>query len=167
MQGPLIGVGPAHFPGYLDRPQIVTRSGAHRLEMSEFNRWAVRLDRDFLDVLAENLSILLPSHRVAVHPWKLQDDPDYRIELDVHQFEAKTGGSVVLSATWTIRGRGQDGEPLNAARSLISLPASGQDYDALVSKYSQAVAELSREVSAALSGLSKQAETQASHSKNP
>jgi uncharacterized lipoprotein YmbA len=153
----LIGIEIAQFPDYLGRPQIVSRSGANKLVVSEFNRWGGRLDRDFLNIFAENLSILLPRHRVVLYPWKDQAVSKYKIELDVHQFEGKMGDSVLLNVTWMIRGKGEGTEPLHVTRSIIHQPVSGQDYDALISAYSLSVAELSREVSTVIKSISKQA----------
>ena len=40
-----IGIGSVHIPEYLDRPQIVTLKGPHRLHLAEFHRWAGRFFR--------------------------------------------------------------------------------------------------------------------------
>jgi uncharacterized lipoprotein YmbA len=151
----VVGIGPTRFPDYLDRPQIVTRSGPNKLNMSEFNRWGGKLDQDFLNVFAENISILLSTNKVVILPWKGQASPDYRIALDIDQFEGQMGDSVLLNVTWTIRGRDETIEPLYVKRSIISQPITGQGYDAMVSAYSQAVAELSREVSAAINKIAQ------------
>src|SRR5262245_19194049 len=43
--GPVsIGVGPVIMPGYLDRTQIVTRSGPDRVKLASFHRWAEPLE---------------------------------------------------------------------------------------------------------------------------
>jgi uncharacterized protein len=154
-QNVTIGIGPAQFPDYLDRPQIVTRSGPNTLKVSEFKRWGGKLDQDFINIFADNLSILLATDRVVIYPWKAQVSPDYRIALDVHQFEGQIGDSVLLNVTWTLQSREGGAEALPVTRSIIHQPVSGQDYDAMVSAYSQAVAELSREVAAVINNNSK------------
>ena len=77
--------------------------------------------------------------------------------MNVKQFEAQSDGSVLLKATWKVRGREEGGETLHLASSVISItvsgPASGRDYDELVAAYSEAVAGLSREVAAAVSDI--------------
>jgi hypothetical protein len=151
----VIGVGPAQFPDYLDRPQIVTRSGPNKLDVSEFNRWGGKLDQDFLHVFGENLSILLSTDKVIVFPWKGQINPDYRITLDIHRYEGQMGDSVLLNVTWTIQGKENNTGPLHIRRSIIHQPISGQGFDALASAYSQAVAELSREVASTMISISK------------
>ena len=152
----VITIGPARFPNFLDRPQIVTRSSVNRLNISEFHRWAGNLDQDFLSILAENLSIRLASPKVLIYSWKDLTSPDYRVELEVHQFEGKMGESVLLNVTWAIRGREGDAEPLILRRSVIRRETSGNDYDALVAAHSQALGELSGEIAAAIMGLAKQ-----------
>ena len=63
-QGMAIGIGPIKFPEYLEGAQIVTRTGRNSLELAEFHRWAGSLKKDFLRILAENLSTLLSTDRV-------------------------------------------------------------------------------------------------------
>lgn len=152
----VITVGPAWLPDFMNRPQIVTRAGENRLQLSEFHRWAGDLNKDFLNTLAENLSIRLASPGVNVFPWKEQVTPDYRVALDVHQFEGRMGEAVVLNVTWSVRGRDQGAEPLIIRRSVIRRPVPGSDYDSLVAAHSQAVGELSGEIAAAIMGLAKQ-----------
>jgi hypothetical protein len=147
IQDAVIGIGPVQFPDYLDRPQIVTRSGPDKLDISEFNRWGGKLDKDFLNVLAENISILLSTDHVVIFPWKSRINPDIRIVLDIHRFEGTMGDSVLLNVTWTIHGNKNSSKPWHMKRSIIHQPVTGPGYDALVSAYSQAVAELSREMS--------------------
>jgi len=152
----VITVGPARFPNFLDRPQIVTRSGVNRLYISEFHRWAGDLDQDFLSILAENLSIRLSSPQVLLYSWKDQVAPDYRVTLEVHRFEGQMGKEVLLNVTWAIRGREEGSEPLILRRSVIRRETPGSDYDALVAAHSQALGELSGEIAAAIITLAKQ-----------
>ncbi len=140
-----IGVGPIEIPKSIDRPQIVIRTGPNRLSVDEFHRWAGSLSEDFLRVLATNLSILLQTNRVATHPWEDYFQPDYRIVLDVLQFDGSPGQQIMLNVTWTITG--QDGRnALLVRKSMITQPVSGSDYEVFVSSKSQALATLSREI---------------------
>jgi hypothetical protein len=140
-----VGIGPVQLPGYLDRPQIITRTAPDRLTLSEFNRWGGSLRQDFTRVLAENVAALLGTDRVLAHPWGDRLDPAYRVALDVQQFDGDLGGTVVLKATWIVTGR-EGKTPLSVRKSDIQEPVSGKDYDALVVAHSRAVAALSREI---------------------
>ena len=140
-----IGVGPVEFPKFLDRPQIVTRKSQNQIEVSEFHRWAGSFPGDFSRVLANNISILLPSDRVAVYPWGEQFSPTYRVKLDVEQFDGQLGERVVLEVTWMVTD--QEGtNKLLVRKSLIEEPVSEKTYEALVVAESNALATLSRTI---------------------
>ena len=159
VRGITIGIGPVQLPQFLNRPQIVTRSGPNRLTVSEFHRWGGYFDQDFLRVLAQDISILLPTNRVIEFPWEDRADPDYRIAFNVQQFDGQPGNFVLLNATWTIKGQ-KGTKALYARRSIIRQPVSGNDYEALVSAHSQALAALSREIAAAIKNISKEVSDQ-------
>ena len=140
-----IGVGPVEFPKFLDRPQIVTRKSQNQIEVSEFHRWAGSFPGDFSRVLAKNISILLPSDRVAVYPWGEQFSPTYRVKLDVEQFDGQLGERVVLDVTWMVTD--QEGtNQLVVRKSLIEEPVSDKTYEALVVAESNALVTLSRTI---------------------
>ena len=97
-----VGVGPVELPGYLDRPQMVTRASATRLDMAEFEQWAEPLQDSVARILAENLSLLLSTNDVELFPWKRSTRFDYQVIVSILQFEAEASGSVWLRARWTI-----------------------------------------------------------------
>ena len=126
-QGPTIGVGPVTLPRYVDRPQIVTRTSPYEIKLAEFDRWAEALDTNFSRVLAENLSLLLPTARVVISPWPRATPIDYQITVDVTHFLSQVGGDSLLIADWTLfKGEGQD--VLTSGRSRFSASPGGQDY---------------------------------------
>ena len=143
-QSPAIGVGPVTLPGYLDRPQIVTRIGQNRLDIAEFHRWGDSLLKDFSRIVAKNISILLSTNRVIVYPWSEEFSPDYQIRLDVEQFDGRLGHSAFLDVKWSVTGR--EGEDMMIKTSTIEEPLSTEDYDELVSAMSRAIATLSRDI---------------------
>src|SRR5262245_25612258 len=157
-QGPTIGVGPVTLPRYVDRPQIVTRTSPYEIKLAEFDRWAEALDSNFTRVLAENLSILLPTARVVMSPWPRATPIDYQITVDVTHFLSQVGGDSLLIADWTLfKGEGQ--EMLTSGRSRFSASPSGQDYPAIVAAMSQTVASLSREIATTIRGMGPRVST--------
>ena len=48
-----LAVGPLSFPRYLDRPQLVTRDGSHRLIVDDDHRWGDTLRTEVLRVVAD------------------------------------------------------------------------------------------------------------------
>jgi uncharacterized protein len=157
-QGPTIGVGPVTLPRYVDRPQIVTRTSPYELKLAEFDRWAEALDTNFTRVLAENLSILLPTARVVMSPWPRAIPIDYQVTVDVTHFLSQVGGDSLLIADWTLfKGEGQDA--LTSGTSRFSASPAGQDYAAIVAAMSQTVASLSREIATTIRGVGPKVST--------
>jgi hypothetical protein len=107
------------MPPYLDRPQIVTRTSRAKLTLAEFDQWAAPLSDTIPRVLAENLSLLVPTERVILHPWPRTIDPDYQVIVEVFQFDQNPGGPVVLTARWSLLDR--DAQELALRTSRLSL----------------------------------------------
>ncbi|WP_456373761.1 PqiC family protein [Thiolapillus sp.] len=102
LPGKLIGVGPVNLADYLDRNQLVSRSGEVSLKLDEFNRWAGGLDGNITRVVAENLSRLLGISGVLAYPWSSAVDLDYQIILDISRFDIAEGNRVILDVQWQL-----------------------------------------------------------------
>lgn len=149
-----IGVGPIQFPNYLDRPQIVTRVGTNELRIAEYDRWAGPLEDDFASTLAENLSILLHTDRVATFPWQDSSQVNYQVTVDVLRFDGSLGDHAILTARWTIYGK--DGKhALIMNKSSLDAPVKGSDYQNLVMAENETLNELSRQIASAIQTLRK------------
>ena len=147
-----IGVGPVQIPQILDRPQIVTRTGPNKIKVDEFHRWAGPLRDGFARILAENISVLLATDRVAVYPWDVDFDPQYRIAVNIRYFEGQLGENVLLDAVWRVSGLGGQ-EARVVKTSVIKEPLSAGGYDALIAAKSRAIARLSREIAREIQNL--------------
>src|SRR5512139_3650930 len=98
----LVGIGPVKFPGYLDREEIVTRSAENRFDVSENDRWAEPLDENFVRMLSENLTVLLPAVRVIQYPWPSSKKPKYQVEIEVIRCEVNSARDAQLWARWQV-----------------------------------------------------------------
>lgn len=148
---PLVGLRPVTLPEQLDRPEIVTRSGANVLQLAEFDQWAAPLRDSFSRVLAEDLAILVPADRVVLFPWSREASVDYEVIVDVVRFDGALGADAQLVADWTIARRGAKAAPVTK-RSNHTEPAGGT-YADLVSAQSRLVAALGRDIASALQAL--------------
>ena len=152
--GVAIGVGPVTLPQYVNRPQIVTGDSGPELQSASFAQWAEPLEDNFARVLAENLSILLATDRVAIFPWKGPISINYQVVIEVTRFLGKTGEDASLVALWSIVGKNGK-EVLVSRKSSFNEPTGAQDYEALAAALSRTVASLSRDVAAAITALSQ------------
>lgn len=153
--GVAIGIASVALPRYLDRAQIAVRASPNRLHLDEFNRWAGALKDNVAHVLAEDLSILLSTDRVAVFPWKGSTPIDFQLSVELLRFDGQLGGDVSLVARWTVFGK--DGkQTLLLRRSQFVQPTGDPDHEAMVAALSRTLADLSREIAGAIRDLGKE-----------
>ena len=147
--GLVVAIGPVRIPDYLDRPQIVTRSGKNELKLSEFDRWAGSFESDVGRVLVEDISSILPPDCASVLYWtsysESQVPASYRVEVSVERYEGTLGDSVLLKAQWEVYAH--DRSLLMKKESRISEQMNSGSYDALVAAMSGALERLSRDIS--------------------
>jgi uncharacterized lipoprotein YmbA len=146
---PRIGVGPVQLPGYLDQDQIVTRISQNRLTLSENARWIEPLEDNMARVLAENLSQLMQTDRVAVHPWPGRERPIYQLEIDVQSFETDTAGTAHLAARWLLRNVATR-ETIAEKQVQLTASAAASPIEQPAASLSQALGNFSREIAGAI-----------------
>jgi uncharacterized lipoprotein YmbA len=150
-----IGVGPIKIPDYLDRPQMAARSGGSGLQFAEFDKWAEPLEKNLTRVLADNLSILVPTERVSVFPWARAVPVRYQVTVEIVQLEKMPDEKVILDARWNIL-ENDGGKLLVMKRSKFTLPVESAGFEGVASAESRAVEALSRDIAAALGSLDMQ-----------
>ncbi|MCL4684617.1 membrane integrity-associated transporter subunit PqiC [Myxococcota bacterium] len=147
-----VAVGPIEFPRYLDRPEIVTRDGAHRVALSNANRWAGSLRSDILHVVADDLGQLLGTARVVSFPNEPTFRLDYRVLLDFQEFEGVPGESVTLRARWTVVSA-VDENALAVEEVHLVEPAASASFEDLVAAQRAALGTMNRAIAARLATL--------------
>jgi uncharacterized lipoprotein YmbA len=147
-------VATVRVPQYLDRPQLVTRSSGHRLQIAEFDQWAGDLREDLTRVLADNLSRALGSTRVVAVPQFLRAPAAARVQVELLAFERMEDGRVRLAARWWVT-RGAEAAPIEGTRmtELFGAPLGDKPTaESTVASMSQVYGEFSRGVAAAIRG---------------
>ena len=143
----LLVVGPVIIPDYLNRQQIVTRSGANELVIAEFNRWGGSLGNDISRALMGDLSKRLVSGGFTVLPWQAIPlstfKTAYRVPVDITRFDGILGKEVVLNATWQLLlKQGPHEQPLLSKEVTIIEHADGGTYEDLVAAMGRALQKL-------------------------
>ncbi len=149
--GLAVGIGPLDLPAYLDRPQIVTRDGQHRLHAAPGHVWAEPLHDSALRVLTASVGATLASNRVFPVPRRARTALDWRVEIEIERFDGVLGGAVVLAARWSVY-QADNRQPRLTRTSLIEQPAAAGDYTALVEALSAALARLGEDIARAVAG---------------
>jgi len=149
-----IGIGPIRLPEYLDRRNIIVRNSRNELELAELSQWAEPMADTFARVLADNLSVLLGTHRITPFPWRSSMPVDYQLTIQVAQFDGMLGEQVILRAQWQVF-TGDGKKLLDFGYSIFEEKVANTSIDALVTAESSAAERFSREVGAAIVRLAK------------
>lgn len=133
---------------YLDQPQLVRRSGAVQLGVSEFERWGEPMGSMVQRVLAENLRQRLPVGSLVTTSQAASGKEAAVLELSINRFETDAAGVVVLQAQWRLhyRNRGRNA----AAQANIAVPPAATGASGQVEAMSRALDQLAGHIAANL-----------------
>lgn len=148
-----ISVGPVTLPEVIERPQLVLRTSPNRVTLVEEHQWAEPLQSEIPRVLAENLSRLLGTKQVAVHPQSAGDHAEYRVAVDVQRFESTLGSRVSIDVLWTIRQSSRSETTFKTGRSSVEEPVADPSYEALAAAHSRGLVRVSRDIADAIRSL--------------
>lgn len=138
-----VGIRPVELPGYVNRLQMVTRSGSNQLKVSDLHRWADYPDRLVQQALSGNLQWLMPRARVVSAPWPVEVHPDVVLAFQFLELVGTAEGRVVLNVVWSANGTAPESATL-AYRTALSVPITGNGFDGLAEAHSRALETLSR-----------------------
>jgi hypothetical protein len=144
-------LGQIELPRYLDRPELVTRDGPHRLKVWSGVRWAGSLRSDVQRVVADELGRLLGTARVAVYPVEARFPVSYRVLLELLELGGAAGGPVTLRARWTVAGA--DGRALSVGESQVEQAPASPAWEHYVAAHSAALGSVTREIATRIASL--------------
>jgi len=147
-----LAVGPIEFPRYLDRPELVSRDSSYALIVLDAHRWGGSMRSDILRVTSDDLGRLLGTPRIVVYPNEPRFKADYRVLLDVLEFERVSSGSVVLRVRWTIASA-SDGAALAVEESRVEQPVASSSVEDMVSAESAALGSVTRMIAERIAAL--------------
>ncbi len=150
--GVFLEIGPVTVPSYLERPQIVTRTGENELHVEDFHQWVELFEKNITRVMAENLSAALSTDRIEFFPARRSSPVDYRISIDIIQFDANQAGQVVLIARWQILNRDRE-SLVPQQRSRFEETIEFVSYDGIAAGMSRLLGKLSRQLAEAVSNI--------------
>ena len=146
-----LAVGPIEIPESIDRPQIVTRTGANELVVAEFDRWGSSLDSEITGSLVSTVAGRLGTQQIAVAPWRSAILPGtgarYRAAVSISRFDGVPGHSVVLQGRWElIAQRGEKEGSLGVREASVTEKVDGAGYDALVAAMQRALVRFGQQM---------------------
>jgi uncharacterized protein len=102
ISSPSMAINRPSIPGYLDRQQLVTRSGG-QLMISNVDLWGEPLDAAIARVTASNLSRLTGSTNIQPVENFVTLDYTTLLELRITRFEPDVSNQMILEGTWKLQ----------------------------------------------------------------
>lgn len=149
---PAVAISRPALPSYLDRQQLVSRSGGGLLQMNSYHLWAEPLDAAISRVTAINLGRL--ENSLNIQPVESFVTLDYQslLEIRVSRFEPDSPGNLVLECTWKLQP--VSGRVADTRSFLTNVPISpadtAKDLSGRTAAMNEALARLAREIARAL-----------------
>lgn len=148
----VLAVGPISIPGYIDRPQIVTKTDTPELQIEEYARWAEPMDRMFTRALTQNIQILTNSQQIHSHPWSNKTELKYRLSAKVIKLENNINGDALLVVHWRLV------DTANTADIVVKHTAykaltSGEDFSDRINALNNTIALFANDIVETLNNL--------------
>lgn len=145
------------FPEYLDRPHIVTRISDTEININEFNRWGIPLDKATFEMLGADLARLLPKAYVELSPRRPPGKSDYLIHLNVIRFDGIPGKTMELLAEWKISSSYDSADKPVRRTTIARSPISDTSYEAYLAAMKQAINAIAEEIAGEIQNLREEA----------
>jgi len=142
-----VAIDPVSVPAAVDRPQFVVLLAPNQVALSEFERWASPLQDEVARVVAADLCALLGTPRVSAASLP-QSDAAYQVAIDIQRFDSILGEAAILEAFWSVRTVATS--QIRSGRTVVREAAQGPGFGPLAGAHSRALAQLSRDVAAAI-----------------
>jgi uncharacterized lipoprotein YmbA len=147
-----LGVGPISIPGYINRPQIVTKTDTPELKIEEYSRWAEPIDRMFSRALAENIQKLTNSQQIHSHPWSNATEFKYRLSAKVIKFENDMKGDALLVVHWGIIDTNNPSASISK-HTVYKVSATDKEISGRVNALNETIAQFARDIVKTLEDL--------------
>ena len=143
----VVGLDRIEVPSYLDRREIVVRTGDNELRYTERHLWAERPSDSLQRLLSMNIK-RQASMAVEVHglPWPDHSNPDWVLQLNLESFEGQEspGTELLLEASWTIQSTADGSIAKQGHYRAVNLDWSKGDYSSLARGLSKGLEDLGR-----------------------
>lgn len=151
---PAVAIARPSLPPYLERSELVTRTGDGQLEIHEKDLWSEPLDAGISRVMADNLRRITGSTNIQASDSFITRDYSSLLEIRIERFDPEPDGSLLLQCTWKLQPIGGGDVSPKAFRTTVpvavaSNPASGK-MSGRIKAMNEALARLSRTIAKGL-----------------
>jgi uncharacterized lipoprotein YmbA len=135
-----VRVEPVAIAPEVDRPELVTRSGANRVHVAGSERWAAPLPEQIRRVLSDDLAARLPQGLVANMDEPSTSEPRRSLTIAIDEFYGDDSCAVSLRAGWSLAN--PHAPPVLHGSEQVQIPAGTPCSGELPAAMSRALAAL-------------------------
>lgn len=143
-------VAAIHIPALLDRQEMVRKTAANTIEVSDQHRWAAPFGQMAQRVLTQDLAQRLPAGSVIL-PNQPAPPGTALVVVDILQFETDAKGTVVFDGSWSLLHEDTHSTPRNYPLHL-SAQTDAAGYKAQARAMSQIMGRIADAIKAQVSG---------------
>ncbi|MEL7110197.1 MAG: PqiC family protein [Pseudomonadota bacterium] len=146
----IIGLSELTLPAYARNQQITTAISPYRISEDDDHRWAAPPSEALTAALSKALENSSGS-TVLQRPFPAGVRPDVRLSLTFDRLLRGENGEAEMSGQYLLQSPGSDAE---ISRFSITVPSSGDSYEAYMAALSRGLTELGTEIAAQLAASS-------------
>ena len=151
---PAVAIARPSLPPYLERSELISRTGDGRVEIHEKDLWSEPLDAGITRVVADNLRRLTGSTNIQPAGNFITRDYTSLVEIRIERFDPLPDGSLLLECTWKRQPIGGGDAAPKAFRTTVPVaPATDSvsgKMSGRVKAMNEALARLSRTIAKGL-----------------
>ena len=151
---PAVAIARPSLPPYLERSELITRTGDGRLEIHENDLWSEPLDAGIARVMADNLRRLTGSTNIQPSGNFITRDYTSLVEIRIERFDPLPDGSLLLECTWKLQPLGGGDAAPKAFRTTVPMTPRAESastkMSARVTAMNEVLARLSRTIAKSL-----------------
>jgi uncharacterized protein len=122
---PAVAIARPSLPPYLERLELVTRTGDGRVEIHQGNLWSEPLDAGISRVVADNLRRITGSTNIQPAKNFVARDYNSLVEIRIERFDPDPDGTLVLECTWKAQPLGGGDVSPRAFRTIVPVVPTG------------------------------------------
>ena len=141
----VVGISTVSIPDYLNRKEIMTKTGSAKLSMHNNQLWASNLAENIQNVLKIDLSAKTDRYTFLSYPWEEPVDDIYRVYLSIDTLDIDDNGEIRVSGRWSIVNMNSRSIVVSKEFAYSEI-INSQDYESMAEAVSGFIDKISRNV---------------------
>jgi uncharacterized lipoprotein YmbA len=150
LSSPVIAIARPSLPPYLERSELVTRTGNGQLKVHENDLWSEPLDAAIARVIAESLRHLAGSTNIQPSGNFISQEYSSVVEIRIDRFDPSPEGLLLLECTWKAQAVQGGDASARVFRTEVAFDPSVDPMSRRVVAMNEALGRLAREIAKVL-----------------